>query len=620
MNYVIKGNLYGLLCEDCTESISDVDILLYLPAQKDNVLAATVANAKETFRLVNKEEAAARKDLLVATAKTDAKGNFELSVSEKYGNTAFDIDFYCGTVPRFPPKGPKKDPVQFHITTFYPQWRTDRLQENQFFQWQYVISSKWWCFIRGFFFDTWTICGRLTDCKTGVAIPDVVVKAMDADFFTDDILGQATTDSTGHFRIEYSSIDFKKTFLSPLLNIETDPTFLSFQSGPDVYFNLEYKGSKVTFETAANRRNNVEYCLCVDLCLPDWKFEDSSIPATFNHIGNYDIFTQIDSTNGKGIKTGASGIYAFYEAITFGGALRKTIGGVAMEYKFEFQEVANPSVTPVAANWQNVTKAMMGNLAIGAWRVWNAVESRYVDEPGYINAKAGKRDIPVVTDWVQVPQDSNFDVNRGYNSPILRLNTTAPQIYPTRNLDVNGMTFGAETATLAAAPHVRNRYFYFRMKERQVGSGSTGTVAGTSRAVAVFNVLYHNVPKNGSWSPKKVNDQRAVVSLDIQEVVAGAGGCQKITTALNVKYNVRNENWGSAELLGIGPATLSFPSIPAAAMPLPEIYGSVQPTIPTNVNTLPACAYIIKLSAVINLTDGFNELPALYDEIAFCKV
>ena len=131
MKYLFKGSLCGFLCEDCREPLSGIEVLIYLPWQKERVAETAVADVKDTFRLVTKEEAASRKKLLIASTKTDEFGNFEVELDEKYSKTAFDIDFVCGTVPRVPPK-PRKEPLQFHLTTIYPQWRNTTGNENVF--------------------------------------------------------------------------------------------------------------------------------------------------------------------------------------------------------------------------------------------------------------------------------------------------------------------------------------------------------------------------------------------------------------------------------------------------------------------------------------------------------
>src|SRR4051812_42207014 len=189
MSYIFRGSLCGYLCEDCTEPLSGMQVLLYLPWQKERVLENTVASTKDTFYIVTKEEADKRKDLLIATAQTDEQGNFEFTVDEQYSKTAFDIDFICGTVPRKPPVPPHRDPIQIHLTTVYPQWRAASEQENYYYHWKYCIAYKWWCYIRGNYFDAWVICGHLRVCQTGAAIPGALVTAWDADFLTDDNLG-----------------------------------------------------------------------------------------------------------------------------------------------------------------------------------------------------------------------------------------------------------------------------------------------------------------------------------------------------------------------------------------------------------------------------------------------
>lgn len=244
MKYTIKGNLCGYLCDDYDEKLSGMQVLLYHPLEKEKIVESTVANAKETFHLVSKEEAKARKKLLIATSTSDEKGNFEFEVNEKYANSAFDIDFICGSVPSGPVKPERKEPFQFHITTFYPQWRTEKDGERNYYNWQYCISSNWWCYIRGHYFDAWVIFGHLTNCETGVPIANATVTAWDADFLTDDNLGTVLTDVNGLFRIDYTSRQFKQTFLSPWLNVETDTgsSFPTFNSGPDVYFKASIGG------------------------------------------------------------------------------------------------------------------------------------------------------------------------------------------------------------------------------------------------------------------------------------------------------------------------------------------------------------------------------------------
>jgi len=341
MKFTIKGNLCGYLCTDCDEPLSGMEVLLYRPLQNERILESTVTNAKETFHLVSKEEAMTRKELLIATSISDDKGNFEFEVSENYANTAFDIDFICGSVPRGPVKPTRKEPVQFHITTFYPLWRTEQDRERSYFHWQYCISSYWWCYIRGYYFDAWVICGNLTNCETGVPIANATVTAWDADFITEDNLGTVLTDANGHFRIDYTSIQFKQTFLSPWFNVETDTggIFPQFNSGPDVYFKASIGGVTLIDETKANRRNNVSYCLCVNLCtkinvgdMSAW----TSIGSAFNVPNDFDI----DGYAG-------AGKYALNGVIQLEGqGSPKTASGHNIEYRFLVSDTAIGGASP----------------------------------------------------------------------------------------------------------------------------------------------------------------------------------------------------------------------------------------------------------------------------------
>jgi len=354
MNYTLKGSLCGYLCDECFEPLSGIEVFLYLPWQKERVVENTVASTKDTFRVVTAEESNARKDLLIARTKTDEKGNFEFSVDEKYAKTAFDIDFICGNVPRIPPGPPRKEPVQFHLTTFYPQWRIDKERQSYIYYWEYCIASKLWCYIRGTYFDAWVICGHLRNCATGNPIAQATVKAWDADLFTDDFLGSAVTDSNGHFRIDYTSADFKVNFIP--FDLETDPTWPFVSSGPDVYFKAEIGGVTLINETSANRRNNVGYCLCVDLCSEiNVGGEGETFPSAWTGIGQaFNITTGVGPQDfDPAGYAGGSSKYALTGIVRLTGqAATKTASGNPIEYRFLVSDNPTPNggaVPPLAS-------------------------------------------------------------------------------------------------------------------------------------------------------------------------------------------------------------------------------------------------------------------------------
>lgn len=615
MAFLVKGNLAGYLCDDCLEAISHVKIRIYRPELQRDHTAAAVAATKDTFRALTDEQVETKSKRILAEGTTDELGNFEVAIGGNYAGDAFEIDFYCGNVPRFPPK-PKLnfESRQFHLTTVLPQWRQSNretvLENDLIFSWKYTLPAKWWCFIRGFYFDAWTICGHLVDYKQQKPIEGLTVIAMDADFLTDDKLGSAVTDATGHFRIDYTSRDFKQTFLSPFLNLETDVNF-PFASGPDVYFLLEYAGNKIPFETVTNRRSNVSYCLCVELCLKPDSIPETTYPSYFTHFGRsarHAIQAGIQAATGKTVV----GDNAFYASILLQGSLNKKLNGQPMEYMFEYQEVTNPAAPLTPGGWQPVTPAMIGETNIGfTYTLLPITFENY-----YINRAPTTlgQDVVLNGNWIQMPQAGNFVPHT--DTDILNLNTEAITGVATRNMA--GMTIGALTVN-AARPHITNRYIAIRMKVREIGSASAGIVAGTSRPIAIFNVRYNNVPKYGSWAPQTVSGQLAVVSLDIVEIVEGLVGCSKITTDLHVKYNVRNENIGSISLQMVGPG-LPASSFAPISLGTPEVAGTVTPLPAVVVKDLAPCAYTIQLTATVKLTTGDGGPGPISDLISFCKV
>ncbi|MEN2400823.1 carboxypeptidase regulatory-like domain-containing protein [Flavobacterium sp. MC2016-06] len=337
MRNIFKGSLRGHVCEDCLEAISNVEVLFYLPYRKEIPSTNAVSNVKETFHLVSKEEAGQREKLRIGRATTDKNGDFEFEVENQYIGADIDVDFICGTVPPKPPI-PKRDGIlQFHLTTLSMKYELEQQAQNPNYVWKYDIVYKWWCYIRGHFFDAWVICGHLMNCKTNTPIANANVTAMDADFLTDDNLGSAVTDANGHFRIDYSSADFKKTFLSPWINVETDPNFLSFQSGPDVYFKAELAGTKLVDETKADARKNVGYCLCVNLCSEvNVTPNGTDFPSAWTGIGNtFSSSFGTDSGDFDAEGYAGSAKHVLYSTIRLTGqAALKSTAGYPIEYRF----------------------------------------------------------------------------------------------------------------------------------------------------------------------------------------------------------------------------------------------------------------------------------------------
>src|SRR5436309_1983411 len=264
-SYIFKGRLCGFICTDCPEPLSNLKVRLYRLRRDQNAVALAVANPKDTLAVQNDEAVQAKAQSLLAEVETDAEGRFTVELGEKqnYNGEAFEVDLYCGTVPRQKPGRVPPKPRQFSVTTVQPLWR--RNEDRELAVWEYCIPYRFWCYFRGLF-GAWTICGKVVTCDDkAVPVSNVKVSAFDADWLQDDALGSALTDGAGKFRIDYSTADFQKTIFSPLINVE-------LTGGPDVYFKVETSGGQPVLDETQSRgrqpdRENVGPCFCVTLCV-----------------------------------------------------------------------------------------------------------------------------------------------------------------------------------------------------------------------------------------------------------------------------------------------------------------------------------------------------------------
>lgn len=264
--YRFSGRLGGYICDDCMEPWARVTVLLYRHSDDQNVDDLVGANPKTTFVVLSDDQVKQKQPRLIATTETDDEGNFTFNLNDdehQYHGEAFEVDVRIASIPGADPDAEAR-PVQFTITSLQPDWQEeDNLLVAPF--WDYCLSARYWCHVLGLF-GLWVICGRFVTCKGKYPLPGATIRAFDADWLQDDPLGQAVTDSNGHFRIYYTSAQFKKTPFSPLINVE-------LTHGPDVYFTAEFGGNLVLEEKQADGRKpgreNVPRCFCVELCTPE---------------------------------------------------------------------------------------------------------------------------------------------------------------------------------------------------------------------------------------------------------------------------------------------------------------------------------------------------------------
>jgi hypothetical protein len=444
---------------------------------------------------------------------------------------------------------------------------------------------------------------------------------MDDDIITDDLLGSAVTNAAGRFCIYYRSIDFKKTFLSPWINIETTPVF-SFDNGPDIYFKFAVGGSVFFSESPSEAhkpsRKNVGNCLCVRLCLKDAPETQQDPPAAFYQIGyarKYHPVINIDPATGRttGKVPASWNDQAFFATLNLRGSLSKKFNGQPVEYKFQYAEVANPSIdvgTIPAASWQDVTPADIARTEIASRLTQFFPVIKYdsyvihgTDSP---TATGNEVEVHFNGNWIQAPQynGGGFDIH--FDGTLIRLISNK---LASGAVNKAGLVQGN-----SSAPLQHNRYFALRMWKRQQGNDATKVTAGFSRPIAIFNTEYQNVPQGGSWLPSSSNEL-GIASVDLQELVGG--GCNKITNSITVKYTAANPNLGGVSIAMYGqggPHTFQPIVFPT---PGEEAFGTSLYT--GNVAMLPSCAYEVRLSAELKLTNGESQHDGIWDRVLFCK-
>lgn len=595
--YLFKGRLCGLICKECSEPLAGAKLRLYRPSQTQDVVSLAVAHPKDTLALLEDTQLDEKSGRLIAEVELDADGRFEAALggNDKYDGGAFEIDIYCGTVPRQPPPRVPPKPRQFTLTTLQPQWR--ERGDSLIAAWDYCIPFRWWCWFRGLF-GAWTICGRVTVCGKQIPVSGAKVSAFDADWLADDALGSAITDGSGHFRIDYTASDFKRTPFSPFINIE-------WTGGPDLYFKIESAGTTLLAETQARARQpdreNAGPCFCVSLCV-DVEQQPPFDNPLFTHVGDFHIYGDISAVSGltNSAVLGHSGPgYGFFGAPKLRGYCPKQIAGTPARYRFLYEDLANPGLLPI-------TGALVYQVLVGARLIlWDTFgtglawtfQSIYIQGAGATPDPTPTPALPPGTPWgtppphVVVPDANGWiavdqnGLDDGFYGPLIGFDTT--KVQPVQI----AMGNGAGNAVAAPENGVDLRIVY--------------EAAPVGGAVAFSNVL----------DRIHVNNWIQVQLLDLQEFAGGGTPCSKITNAINIQYTVDHELTASWSI-GISSAA-AFP--PPPPLPSGNAPRGGHGTHFVNVGAWPNCAYKVVLGVVRRLTDGEDDDSGQTVERIFCK-
>jgi hypothetical protein len=585
--YIIRGSITARTCDDCIDDLEGATLRLYRALDDPTLPGRAAADVKHTTSPRSEEELGQLEGRLVGEATLAGGGTFTVELREGYDGGALDVDLYCGTLAgRVPPR-----PRQLAITTVQPEWR--RTEERTLAALNLEIPIRWWCLFRRLL-GLWVICGRVTVCGTRTPVPNATVEAFDVDWLQDDALGSGTTDGTGHFRIDYTVLDFERTPLS-WLNLELVP-------GPDLYFRISVLGTVVLNEPRSRGRQpdreNVGPCFCVDLCVDEVPPTPEPYPV-FRFIGGYDYVTDIDSgPGGTGLTNGDH--RAFFAGLRLNGPIGRTLGGQPLEYRFEVRELPSGS-------WNPVLPGQIGETLIG---FWEALQPTLEVKGVYINATPAPNRIVVTPDaqgWIVMPQDANLSTGLFVpNGNMIVLDSAAMTAWP--HSSIAGITAGNSTA-----PGVPDRFFGIRLRIRQQGNASTEVVSGECRRLAIDNTLYDRVTHGGSWATVQEDNQLAVAMVDVQELAGN--GCAGVTNQLHVEVTAAHPNLGSVGLTMAGPGGPYSFTLPAGTAT--EIAGTA--TNGFTVASLVKCAYTVTLTVNALLTTGDGAPGPVVDQVSFCK-
>jgi hypothetical protein len=579
----------------------------------DTTLQA-VAREKETFHQRSDEELRSLSQRLLFETETDESGNFiiELGEKQKYKGGAFEIDFECGTVPikLSLPKPPKpKGPFQFHVTTLQPTWSDTRSKDQtRVFPWEYSISSSFWCRILKAF-GMYVVCGEVSDCDTKAGLYGVRVKAFDVDLIQDDPLGEAFTDSSGHFKIYYTEADFSKTIFS-WLNVE-------WPAGPDIYFSVESSSGTVLLQEDRQTghrsdRQNVPNCFCVKLCIPK-----GVIPETpwFTHVGNFNITGDLNASGKTILARGSAGgaDYGFFGSVKLKGYATKrvpTAFSSPLFYRFLYSLDSGASYNPVTDAQLESTELLVGTRNI-PWGSVNMFQDVVIDKnfpasaPDSIPLYDGSPNPPRhiirldANGWVRVDQ---VCLDNGFLGPLLYLNTNA--LVPGGVQPNPGGAPGLPATSPKNGQRVSLKF--------QITDDPTNLASPHFHEQLITAQIY-------------VNNWQELSLLTIEELFAGgATGCNPVATNAHVKYTVDHELIGSWSL------TASSSAIPGGITGLPSgsvprgvsntidlaTPGTVVPAFPAG---WPSCAYSMVLTTVRKLTNGESNDLGKTNQIIFCR-
>jgi hypothetical protein len=606
MAHVFEGRLRGRFCDDdCIESISDVIILLYR-AEPRSPAAGPEQEQEQEPRELAPQEIEGKASRKVGEGKTDSDGRFRITLDDRYQDGALEVDVRCTTVPGLRADRDRRErrAVQFTAAVVSPDWT--RGEQGLVARWDYIIAAIFWCWIRRLF-DAWVICGRVVTCRDRRPVPDAIVRARDADWLQDDTLGEVTTDTNGHFRIDYTSVQFRKTPFSPWINTE-------HTEGPDLYFEVEYAGAVELDENQPDGRRrgreNVGACFCVELCI------DADVPVAgeepfFTRVGKFNIEHDFHpsglANKAKGLSGDVGGDgWGFYSQIILCGfcPAHHPVNGQEMYYRFLYVHPDAPGAeVPITG------PAMVGDLQIEDRLVpWGADPAAH--QAAYVAGAGATPDVPAPTPDLEPPVHVIVPDAAGW----VKVDQRGAGVGPDKLLMVNTWAIvpGGAAGSPGDQPGVDPAVPRNGTRIRIIFETTTDPAnpAATERQALEAGVLINN------W------DEAAALFAD-QLHGAGVTPCSSLLTNLDIRYTLDHQLVGDWSI-GVSGAAFNAPFNFPNPSPLAQGPTAADPrgdadTINLSLVGWPACSYTVSMGSRRNLTTGEgNDLGRTMATFTFC--
>ena len=624
MSTPFAGRLFGSLSDDVSQPLADARVRVYRlqgdapPRDPAEPLAPQAVERKET--------------LLVAEADLDQQGGFALDL-EDHQEMELDV--------RIAAPG-QQEARQFTLT------RLDAaaLRRGSL---EHAISPDVW---KAIIFPRRMIYGRITACGTPQGMAGLKVSAFDDDWIQDDALGSDITDAGGNYAIYYTSAQYRKTPLSPLINVDTP---LGGDAGPEVYFRIEGPAGTLLNEPssrgeAADRRNappvfRVDLCVTGEVEKPPLALD---VDPMFLRAGKYRVRPVYNDFTATGT-TGHGEGFAFTGAVPLEGNLPDGTASGAMEYRFLARKYANPDGTGALGPVIELDASRVAQTQIG-WLVYydyDAVTDSYSSDSTAYYAGGAPAQVTVhrsaihggdvVVDvttpikpggWIEVPRINELAVGgRGRfealhkGMAVLLTDTLTSQTIDLRAPAPAHQAGKPVPPGKRAAPSV----FQITFQARKVGTVPV-TLTNVLQRISMINASFlYDVHPN--WSGH-AGDSRAVVSVNVKEVIDGGGGCGKVNNLVNVLYTVYHPFISGPKLSFEGPVPVTGSNLAIGAdghASSPDPVVPVDPSVADDhcfdFSANPNCAYVVWLGATLDLTSGYARIDyaEVGDHVGFCK-